>query len=89
MKLIDADAMTEKMAMVAKKFAKTDAQKALMGRVIYILEHRHEEIVRCKDCKLRKTEHCAMYCECDCGAQHTWETDNDYCSWGERKENED
>lgn len=43
------------------------------------------EIVRCKDCALRKTEDCAMYYECDCGAQCSWETDNDYCSFG-RKE---
>ena len=40
------------------------------------------EIVRCKDCKLRKTEECAMQYECDCGEQHSWENDNNYCSWG-------
>lgn len=43
------------------------------------------EIVRCKDCVLRNTEDCAMYYECDCGTQYSWETDNDYCSFG-RKE---
>lgn len=21
---------------------------------------------------------------CECGEQHTWETDNDFCSYGER-----
>lgn len=40
------------------------------------------EMVRCKDCRLRKTEECAMQYECDCGQEHTWENDNDYCSWG-------
>ena len=40
------------------------------------------EIVHCKDCKLRKSEECAMQYECDCGEQHSWENDNDYCSWG-------
>ena len=40
------------------------------------------EIVHCKDCRLRKTEECAMQYECDCGEQHSWENDNDYCSWG-------
>lgn len=40
------------------------------------------EIVHCKDCKLRKLEECAMQYECDCGEQHSWENDNDYCSWG-------
>lgn len=39
------------------------------------------EIVHCKDCRLRKTEECAMQYECDCGEQHSWENDNDYCSW--------
>ena len=42
------------------------------------------EIVHCKDCRLRKTEECAMQYECDCGEQHSWENDNDYCSWGKR-----
>ena len=43
------------------------------------------EVVRCKDCKYRKTEDCAMFYECNCGEQHTWETDNDFCSYGERR----
>lgn len=43
------------------------------------------EVVRCKDCINRNTEDCAMYYQCNCGEQHTWESDNDYCSWGERK----
>lgn len=47
------------------------------------------EVVRCKDCKYRKTEDCAMYYECNCGAQYTWESDNDYCSWAEREEDEE
>lgn len=44
------------------------------------------EIVRCKDCKFRGREDCAMYYRCNCGEQHTWETDNDFCSYGERRE---
>ena len=43
------------------------------------------EVVRCKDCINRNTGDCAMYYQCNCGEQHTWESDNDYCSWGERK----
>ena len=42
-------------------------------------------IVRCKDCRLRGREECAMFYRCECGEQHTWETDNDFCSYGERK----
>lgn len=43
-------------------------------------------IVRCKDCIWRGREECAMFYRCDCGEQHTWETDDDFCSYGERKE---
>lgn len=86
MRLIDADALIGSIATIAKKLARSDAQKALMGRVMYIFEHRAEDVVRCKDCVLRKTEDCMMYYECDCGEQHTWESDNDFCSHGERRE---
>lgn len=41
-------------------------------------------IVRCKDCHWRGSEECAMFYRCECGEQHTWETDNDFCSYGER-----
>ncbi len=40
-------------------------------------------VVRCKDCRWRGSEDCAMFYRCDCGEQHTWETDNDFCSYGE------
>ena len=43
-------------------------------------------VVRCKDCRWRGREECAMFYRCECGEQHTWETDNDFCSYGERKE---
>ena len=42
------------------------------------------EVVRCKDCRLRGREDCAMFYRCECGEQHTWETDNDFCSYGEK-----
>lgn len=41
-------------------------------------------VVRCKDCRWRGREGCAMFYRCDCGEQQTWETDNDYCSYGEK-----
>ena len=41
-------------------------------------------VVRCKDCRWRGSEECAMFYRCECGEQHTWETDNDFCSYGER-----
>lgn len=43
-----------------------------------------ERVVRCKDCHWRGSEECAMFYRCECGEQHTWETDNDFCSYGER-----
>lgn len=43
-----------------------------------------EPVVHCKDCRLRGREECAMFYRCECGEQHTWETDNDFCSYGER-----
>ncbi len=39
-RLIDANALIETLSVVAKKMAKSDAQKALMGRVLYIIEHK-------------------------------------------------
>ena len=45
-----------------------------------------QEIVRCKDCRWRKTGECAMYYRCNCGEQCTWESDNDFCSYGVKKE---
>ena len=41
-------------------------------------------VVRCKDCRLRGREECAMFYRCECGEQHTWETDNDFRSYGEK-----
>ena len=40
-------------------------------------------VIHCKDCRLRGREECAMFYRCECGEQHTWETDNDFCSYGE------
>ena len=38
-RLIDADALTAKQASIAKTFARSDAQKSLMGRVMYNTEN--------------------------------------------------
>ncbi len=42
------------------------------------------EVVHCKDCHWRGSEECAMFYRCECGEQHTWETDDDFCSYGEK-----
>ena len=41
-------------------------------------------VVRCKDCHWRGSEECAMFYRCECGEQQTWETDDDFCSYGEK-----
>lgn len=46
------------------------------------------EVVRCRDCKYRKTERCQMYWESEDGReQYNWETDDDFCSSGKRRDN--
>ena len=45
------------------------------------------EVVRCKNCRKRHTWECAMDYESDDGKeQYGCENDNDFCSWGERKD---
>lgn len=46
------------------------------------------EVIRCSDCRFRGSEDCAMFYRCDCGEQYSWETDNDYCSYGKRKDSD-
>ena len=44
------------------------------------------EVVRCKDCKLRDTDGCYMSFFDDTGDVFTLAEDNDFCSYGERRE---
>lgn len=43
------------------------------------------EVVRCKYCAKRHTAECLMEYECVCGAQYSWESDDEFCSGGVRK----
>lgn len=43
------------------------------------------EVVRCKNCAKRYTAECLMEYECVCGAQYSWESDDEFCSLGVRK----
>lgn len=43
------------------------------------------EVVRCKDCKHFGTEDCSMFFDNDYYLLN-WARDNDFCSWGKRKE---
>lgn len=69
----------------------TDIKDILSAVVSYLAELPTVdavEVVRCRDCRWRGSEQCAMFYRCDCGEQYTWETDGDFCSYGERKEKE-
>ena len=82
MRLIDVDALIGSFATIAKKLARSDAQKALMGRVMYILEHKPEDVVRCRECRYRQDR---LYCRRL--KEHPFiVTNTDFCSYGERKE---
>lgn len=44
-------------------------------------------VVRCKNCKKRNTDDCAMYYRsAESDEQYSWNNDNDFCSWGKAKE---
>ena len=52
-----------------------------------LIENDFLPVVRCKNCRKRHTWECAMHYESDDGEeQYGWEDDNDFCSWGERKD---
>ena len=43
-------------------------------------------VVRCRECRHRYTMNCSMYYECaQCGGQWDWTTNDDFCSYGQRK----
>lgn len=45
-------------------------------------------VVRCKECRKRGTPDCAMWYQCSvCGGQWSWETNDGFCSYGERRDN--
>ena len=60
--------------------------KKVIGRIQAMPTADVVEVVRCKDCRWRGTEECSMYYRCNCGEQHTWENNNDFCSYGVKKE---
>ena len=79
-RLIDADAFLEKMKRTSRYFD-----------VVFDVEEMPTvdavEVVRCEKCRKRHTWECAMHYESDDGKeQYGWENDNDFCSWGERKD---
>lgn len=95
MRLIDADGLLDTMAIVAKKWAKTEEQQALMGKVIYFLERKPECIVRCKDCQHWKYKRMGIMgvevADC-CNEEYPFHCETspvtkatDFCSYGDRR----
>lgn len=69
--LYEADAVTMQGVKIINQFQAVDAV----------------EVVRCENCRKRHTWECAMHYESEDGKeQYGWENDNDFCSWGERKD---
>ena len=95
MRLIDAERLMGSLATIAANCARSDAQKALMGRVMYNVEKQPTvyaaEVVRCRDCIHWQepfdsnnigylVAHCDMFKDGD--AFH----ERFYCAHGERRD---
>lgn len=79
MRLIDADALKDKCYITVNG--------TTIGRNNYVMFHEIDdaptidavEVVRCKDCRHRDLFSCPL-------ADNDFQKDDDYCSWGERRE---
>lgn len=91
MRLIDADESEKKIATLAR-IARSDQQKALLGRCMYIVEHCQTvdavPVVRCKECMHYRNGICEKIEYIMDGYYHgTFEEKrpDDFCSYGEKK----
>ena len=87
---IDADRLRNRVKAETNPYGKPTLEYASGLKVLTMIDKEPTadvvEVVRCKDCALRGRPECAMFYACNCGEQHTCETDNDFCSYGIRKE---
>lgn len=88
MRLIDADKLFNDMYNMCNSKAQFIRNLGEIVHVIDVLEQIMNtptvdavEVVRCKDCKYHDNEENLPICIIDA-------EDNDYCSWGERREDE-
>ena len=88
---IEHDDLVRRISSVAR-LAKSDAQKALLGRVIYITEHAPAVdavcVVRCKDCKNWDEDSGICYENSSCIYRFLSEEDF-YCKAGCKKDGND
>lgn len=85
MRLIDADKLKTELDAWARSICESDVY--CREDALYIIDSMPtidaEPVVWCKDCIKRNTSDCAMWYKCEqCGGQWSWETNNDYCSYG-------
>lgn len=85
-RLIDADRRT--IATALKMIHDADFTPGVYGHSVYgkaalLLEKDAVEVVRCRECKYHNKPPCPMR------LSFNWTEDNDFCSYGERKEGAD
>lgn len=95
-RLIDAELLTTNIAQIAKNCARSDAQKALIGRILFMIDNmptieaepvKHGRWIENSDPGQNINEH-YMCSECGC-TFHNWANDN-YCpNCGARMDGED
>lgn len=78
---VDADEILRELRFVQKAEAYKDSE--ILGSLIKDFEKIQEHIIRCKGCKRYVSDGGALMI-CDITGNPT--TDDDFCSWAERKE---
>ena len=83
MRLIDADrrAIATALKMIHDAdFTPGVYEHSVYGKAALLLEKDAVEVVRCRECKYHNKPPCPMR------LSFNWTEDNDFCSYGERKE---
>ena len=83
MRLIDADRRTIATALKMihdADFTPGAYEHSVYGKAALLLEKDAVEVVRCRECKYHKKPPCPMR------LSFNWTEDNDFCSYGERKD---
>ena len=85
-RLIDADRRTIATALKIihdADFTPGVYEHSVYGKAALLLEKDAVEVVRCRECKYHNKSPCPMR------LSFNWTEDNDFCSYGERKEGAD
>lgn len=86
-KIVDVSALTDQLKILL--WDRSKSREELAELVIGLIEDAGEEIVRCKDCGHYENEECCCpYLWMSDGA-HLWPSADDFCVYGERRDNDD